>query len=209
MESHNHNDIGNFIVYANGHPALVDIGVETYSRKTFSKDRYSIWTMKSSYHNTAIINGCDQLPGYEYRAGGFSFDDNGAEAVFKADMAKAYGESACVSKYERTLLLNRVEKQIVLTDEYRLNCVNGGITLPLISISKPKIEKGRILIPAKDSVLEILFDESVFKAAVEKHDMSDSRLQASWNTDSAYRTLLTQINPLKEGAFSIVMREIR
>jgi len=35
-ESHNHNDVGNFIVYADGYPALIDVGVETYTAKTFS-----------------------------------------------------------------------------------------------------------------------------------------------------------------------------
>ncbi len=35
-ESHNHNDIGNFVVFIDGRPVLVDAGVETYTAKTFS-----------------------------------------------------------------------------------------------------------------------------------------------------------------------------
>ena len=46
-ESHNHNDVGNVIVYADGKPLIVDAGVETYRRKTFSPQRYEIWTMQS------------------------------------------------------------------------------------------------------------------------------------------------------------------
>src|SRR2546430_9673482 len=30
-QSHNHNDVGNFIVYGDGRPVLIDLGVETYS----------------------------------------------------------------------------------------------------------------------------------------------------------------------------------
>lgn len=65
-ESHNHNDVGNFIVYADGSPLLIDIGVETYTAKTFSSNRYDIWTMQSQYHNLPTINGVQQKDGREY-----------------------------------------------------------------------------------------------------------------------------------------------
>ena len=208
-ESHNHNDIGNFIVYVNGHPALMDIGVETYSRKTFSSERYDIWTMQSGYHNTAIINGCSQLPGKARAAKDFSFMDDGEKATYHADIAGAYGENANVIRYERTLTLNRKEKTITLKDEYALSGVVEGITLPLISIEKPVLKRGKIIIPAKDSALEITFDETCFIPVTEKHDMSDEKLQASWKTDMAFRTLLKQIRPEKEGSFEITMKEVR
>ncbi len=50
-DSHNHNDTGSLIVYRNGNPFLIDVGVESYTKKTFSPDRYDIWTMQSAYHN--------------------------------------------------------------------------------------------------------------------------------------------------------------
>ena len=46
-QSHNHNDVGNVIVFADGRPVLVDAGVEEYTSKTFSSRRYEIWTMQS------------------------------------------------------------------------------------------------------------------------------------------------------------------
>ncbi len=54
-ESHNHNDVGNFIVFAGGQPVIIDVGVETYTAKTFSGSRYDIWTMQSAYHNLPTI----------------------------------------------------------------------------------------------------------------------------------------------------------
>ena len=35
-DSHNHNDVGSVTLYKNGAPLLIDVGVETYSKKTFS-----------------------------------------------------------------------------------------------------------------------------------------------------------------------------
>ncbi len=67
-ESHNHNDIGEFVVYRDGLPLLIDAGVETYSRKTFSPQRYEIWTMQSAYHNLPTIDGVQQAPGEQFAA---------------------------------------------------------------------------------------------------------------------------------------------
>ena len=55
-ESHNHNDVGSFIIYYDGKPVIIDVGVETYTKKTFSSQRYEIWTMQSQYHNLPTIN---------------------------------------------------------------------------------------------------------------------------------------------------------
>lgn len=67
-DSHNHNDTGSITLYKKGLPILADIGVETYTRKTFSPRRYEIWTMQSGYHNLPTICGTDQKDGVEYRA---------------------------------------------------------------------------------------------------------------------------------------------
>ncbi|MEX2565022.1 MAG: heparinase II/III family protein, partial [Cyclobacteriaceae bacterium] len=67
-ESHNHNDIGNYVVYFNGHPLLIDVGRGTYTRKTFSEDRYTIWYNRSDHHNLPTINGITQSPGQKYGA---------------------------------------------------------------------------------------------------------------------------------------------
>jgi hypothetical protein len=62
-ESHNHNDIGNYVIYYNGQPVLIDVGRGTYTRKTFSSRRYDIWYNCSDYHNVPTINGVTQPAG--------------------------------------------------------------------------------------------------------------------------------------------------
>lgn len=69
-DSHNHNDAGSFTLYKDKRPYLIDLGVESYTRKTFSEERYSIWTMRSQYHNLPSFYEGDrqieQAPGAEY-----------------------------------------------------------------------------------------------------------------------------------------------
>jgi hypothetical protein len=63
-----HNDVGNFLLYCDSVPVLVEAGVETYTKFTFSSARYGIWTMQSGYHNLPTLNGIDQEPGKEHCA---------------------------------------------------------------------------------------------------------------------------------------------
>lgn len=67
-ESHGHNNVGNFVLYLDGKPGLIDVGVATYSAKTFSKERYNLWYMQSQWHNVPTINSYMQPPGAQYKA---------------------------------------------------------------------------------------------------------------------------------------------
>ena len=107
-ESHNHNDVGNFVVYYNGEPWMVDAGVDTYSRTTFSPQRYTLWYMQSSYHNLPDINGTAQQEGGRYRASDVRFTPQRRE--LSIELSTAYPESAGIDSFRRTLRLddNRV-----------------------------------------------------------------------------------------------------
>jgi hypothetical protein len=89
-ESHNHNDVGNFVVYADGQPAVIDIGVETYAAKTFSSQRYEIWTMQSAWHNLPTIGGVMQAAGGAFAARDVSYRSTDPFVEFTLDIAKAY-----------------------------------------------------------------------------------------------------------------------
>ena len=75
-DSHNHNDTGSITVYKDGRPFPIDIGVESYTQKTFSPQRYEIWTMQSAWHNLPTFDGVQQLPGAEYAAREVCTDKN-------------------------------------------------------------------------------------------------------------------------------------
>lgn len=204
-ESHNHNDIGNYIVYLDGEPAICDAGVETYRRQTFSEERYSIWTMQSRYHNTAILGGCDQLPGREYRARDFSFRDDGVNAVFRLDMAGAYGESARAKTYRRRIVMNRAEGKITVTDEFSMAEKGISVALPLLAANEPTVTPGEIRIPAGKRALRVRFDETLFAASVEPVPIADPRLQNSWKRPNLYRVLLTRRDAPADGSHELTL----
>ena len=114
-ESHNHNDIGSFIVYANARPLLIDPGVGEYTSATFSAKRYEIWTMQSAYHNLPQINGFDQHEGTNYHATKVQYEP----FSLAMDIASAYPKEAKVKMWKRSLSLKRGDS-IEINEHYQL-----------------------------------------------------------------------------------------
>lgn len=106
-ESHNHNDIGSFIVYADQCPLWIDAGVGTYTAKTFSPERYSIWTMQSGYHNVPTVNGAEQAPGRTFRSGEVRHDAEDGLSRLTVDIAPAYPAASGICRWTRTFTLQR------------------------------------------------------------------------------------------------------
>jgi hypothetical protein len=93
-ESHNHNDVGSFIVAQDGRPLLIDVGVGVYTRQTFGPERYQIWTMQSSWHNVPEVDGFAQAPGREYAARRVQGLLSPGAAELSMDLAGAYPAEA-------------------------------------------------------------------------------------------------------------------
>jgi hypothetical protein len=201
-ESHNHNDVGNFIVYADGYPALIDVGVETYTAKTFSSRRYEIWTMQSAYHNLPTINGIMQKNGREYQAANVSYKVGKKRAVFSLDISKAYPEEAKVKFWTRTIILER-GKHATIRDSYALGEVIKDLHLTLMSWRKPELEaEGKIRLKNPEGVenlkpVYVYYDEKMFSVDFETITLEDARLKSSWGSQ-LFRIMLTaRQTPLK------------
>jgi hypothetical protein len=143
-ESHNHNDVGNFIVYHDGLPVLIDVGVETYTAKTFSDRRYEIWTMQSAYHNLPTINGVVQKDGREFSASDINYRADKNSVFFGLDISQAYPPEAGVKSWKRSITFER-GKEIAIRDRYVLKEAKKELELSLMSWRIPIFEaEGRI-----------------------------------------------------------------
>ncbi len=197
-ESHNHNDIGSYVLYAEGQPAIVDAGVGEYTKKTFSAQRYEIWSMQSGWHNTAVINGCDQKPGRQYAAADVDWADDGTVMQLALDMQDAYGPEAMVKKYRRTFTFDRGENIVRVHDAAALAECACPVKLPMLCAEEPVIGEGRAAIGA----LTLRFDPAAFTATVEEKQLED-RLAASWQRESLWRLTLTRTACLPEDEWTI------
>ncbi|WP_343701797.1 heparinase II/III family protein [Chitinophaga sp.] len=179
-ESHNHNDVGTFILYYDGKPCLVDAGVGTYTRQTFSPDRYKIWTMQSSYHNLPEINGTAQHAGRNYKATAAAFSATPKAVTFSADIASAYPEAAKVKSWKRGYRMNR-GGSFVITDNYTLEALQTPPVLHLLTACKATVTRpGQIKLEGDGFTLTLHYDAKKLEAGVEHIDNNDPRLERSW-----------------------------
>jgi hypothetical protein len=180
QESHNHNDVGNFILYYNGLPAIIDVGVGTYTRQTFSPDRWKIWTMQSQYHNTPTINGVQQEPGGQFRAENVAFDRRGREVWFQCDIAGAYPEEAMVHNWYRTIRFRR-GNSLTVTEEFLLEKRQGATTLNFMtSLTPEKGPEGLVRLQGDGFTLLLEYDRKRTELDVEKKEIRDPRLTGIW-----------------------------
>lgn len=180
-QSHNHNDIGTYIVYADGDPLLVDVGPEAYSGKSFTNERYTLWTTRSVYHNAPLINGCEQAPGKAYRSTDEIAVTGKRFGSFTIDIAKAYPAEAEVKRWTRRCVLWRKEKRISFEENYELGSYKAPSEIVVMTCAKPEVTRaGEITLPFNGKVYRLSYDKRQLKAETEEIDLTDEGLKRMW-----------------------------
>jgi hypothetical protein len=131
-QSHNHNDVGNAIVYVDGAPVFVDAGRPTYTSQTFSSRRYEIWAMQSAFHSLPTVNGAMQEAGRAFRAKDVVYTSSAETAELAMDIAPAYPAAAGITSWVRTVRLNR-GRDIVVSDAFALVRATREVSLNLMT----------------------------------------------------------------------------
>jgi hypothetical protein len=148
-ESHNHNDLGSFVVYSDGIPVIIDAGSGVYTKKTFSDERYSIWNMQSEYHNLPTFGGIGQKDGAEFKSRDEKFD---AEAMtVTMELSGAYPKDAGVIRYTRSLAL--CGSEVCVSDSFTLKDTEY-VEFRFLTTEKPLMkENGKLTLPAGRTLL--------------------------------------------------------
>jgi hypothetical protein len=207
-ESHNHNDVGNFIVYADGEPVLIDVGVETYTAKTFSGRRYEIWTMQSAFHNLPTVGGVMQKDGRDFRARDVRYRADAARAELALDIAAAYPPEAGIASWLRRLVLER-GRRVIVEDAYALDRALP-VAWSFMSRRRPEAAgAGRIALVQPGAAeggrpLTLVYDGRTLEPAIETIEIEDARLRAAWG-DRIYRIVLASRAPLRKGRTQVLI----
>lgn len=185
-ESHNHNDVGNFIIFKNGAPFIIDTGNMTYTKDTFSEKRYTIWTNVSQYHNLPAIGSGNQHSGKDFRARNILC---GADS-FSLDIGAAYENRANIDKWVRSFDWRNGD--VTVSEKY---CFKRkmSVTLNFMCAVKPIREDNAFKFRQNDTELCMTVNTSLFYIEIEEIPITDSCLLHSWN-DKLYRLELTLKN---------------
>ncbi len=202
QESHNHNDVGSFMVFYNGKPVLIDVGAGTYT-----KDYGKSWVISSAYHNMLpIVNGEVQLTGRKYSASAVSYTSDAQKNIFKQDISKTYNEDLGMRKWERTITHNK-GKSIVIADNFDFLTKKESIILPMMLVSKPDVAlSGKIIIKTGDAEsITIGFDEQQFELTIEEINIQDAKISHTWG-NTIYRAQFRMKNATSKGKFQFTIQ---
>ena len=200
-ESQNHNDVGTFSLYIDTLPVFIDAGVGTYTRQTFSDERYTIWTMQSDYHNLPMINGMPQKFGAEYKSANVKFDE--AHSEFSMNIANAYTKETAVVDWNRKYTLT--EKSLFIEDQFELNALKSPNKIHFMTWAKPVIaNNGVVILQKSGKQVNMKYDASIFDLQIEPVILSDTRLSNVWGSE-IYRMVFTAKKQTLKGKYKFTI----
>ncbi len=89
-EPHNHNDLGHFVLHADGVNVLDDLGAGEYTREYFGPGRYESLHPSSLGHSVPVVDGRAQEAGSDRRAVVLRAESTSEGVVFELDLTGAY-----------------------------------------------------------------------------------------------------------------------
>ena len=214
-ESHNHNDVGTFILYHSNVPLFIDAGVGTYTKKTFSSERYTIWSMQSNWHSLPVINGVPQSFGSGFRSDDVSCSLKKGE--FSLDISGAYPEEAGCGEWERTYRLS--DRMLTIRDRFILSerkasdvenfLVLGEVRLPgekyVSGDGEKTVRFGKVIIISDGIEVEMTYPETLVPAVEEKH-LDDPRMTNVWGDTLRRISFISAPDAPLTGEYRFVIR---
>jgi hypothetical protein len=211
-ESHNHNDVGDFIVYASGQPVIIDAGLGTYTAKTFSKDRYKLWYNSSAYHNLPVINGVQQSAGRKFAAKDVQYQQDATGATLHMDIAGAYPPEAGVAQWKHDVKMDRQGQQIVITDDFALTSASRHLTQTFLTVCTVDLQQPGVIwfnIPGAKPV-QLMYDPQIWdikKEAIDCSDPDEKRLADNWSHRPLIRILLQYKSSVEKGRHEFIIKQ--
>jgi hypothetical protein len=207
-ESHNHNDVGDFMVYADNYPIIIDVGTGTYTARTFGKERYDLWFNTSSYHNLPVINGNEQKDGIVYAASAVKYKSDKDQSSLSMDIQKAYPSNNGISAWNRTISLIKTGK-IQVSDNYQLTFAKS-LTQTFMTVCPTDISHpGKIYFTLPDQkIITLDYDAKYFEIKKEKMELGspeDQGLKTSWGHQDIYRLLMIAKSPVTKATINYII----
>ncbi len=200
-ESHNHNDAGTFSLWADNYPIIIDAGVGTYTRQTFSsKERYKIWTMQSGWHNLPVINGYEQPYGRQYKAS----DVKAGKNSFEVNLKDAYPEEAGINSWIRAY--NVKDREVRISDKFDIKEAQTPNTVNFMTWGEvDALKPGVVSINVSGHKVAIKYDAKRFDIKVEDKELSDPRLSNVWGSRISRISFIDK-KPINKGTYTFTVK---
>jgi hypothetical protein len=157
-EHHNHNDLGSYVVVVGTRAVLLDPGPETYTARTFSKNRYDGKLLSSYGHPVPVVAGRLQREGADARARVIRIDTSPPADTLVLDLASAY-EVPELRRLERTFVYSRLGAgSLTVTDEVELAAPRSFATALITRGETRQDADGTLVILDGDQAVRVAID---------------------------------------------------
>ena len=143
-ESHNHNDVGTFVIIRNDTMAVADTAGGAYNKEYFSEKRYTFFATRSGGHNFPIVDGVEQEGHGRCRARSFIVEKRGETDIITIDLSGTLKTDA-LDRFVRRITVNRITGSVEVRDSFRLNRA-VEVRDRLILSGAPSKEQGSFLL---------------------------------------------------------------
>ncbi len=181
-ESHNHNDVGSFILFRDGEPVFIDIGNVVYTAKTFSGRRYELFNTRSRNHSVPMFGQVEQAAGSMY-AGSMQSTENGC----RVEMQGAYPQEAGLLRLTREMDVKE-NGDVTIQDTFSLR-EPGQVTEVYMLRQHPEKIRDGLYAVGQGLVLEVTGGE-ICGEDTEEIPVEDPRLSKSY-PGSLFRLAIT------------------
>ena len=204
-ESHNHNDAGSLLLYFNNKPVFIEVGAGTYTRQTFSNERFSIWTMQSDYHNLPLINGKPQDNSAQYRSKNVIFDEK--KLRFSVDISGGCDSDAAINSWIRSYSM-ATQGEVIIENVFNLAKAIEPNQVNFITHAQPDISiDGVVKLLVDGNKVQLTCDKKRFTPASETIKLDDTRLSNIWGYE-IYRISLTAKDNQMKGTCKFTVKAI-
>lgn len=211
-ESHNHNDVGDFIIYQDGQPMIIDAGRGNYTARTFSSERYTLWFTRSDHHNVPLINGVVQENGRSFEATEVEVIENAKETALELNLRKAYPESAGIKSWKRKISISQQEPTVSLKDVYDLSKTESLLQVFMTVCAIESQAPGElVLISANGEKLRLTFDPKMWGIDIEEpssEGMEYSAFKTRWGGEVVKRIIFENKKLKSKDSYSFKFRKV-
>jgi hypothetical protein len=201
-ESHNHNDVGDFIIYTDGDPVIIDVGSGAYTSKTFSKERYNLWFNTSAFHNLPTIGGQQQSEGARHAANDVLYSLKNQNTMLVMDIHNAYPAELGITGWRRTIATD--DRRIAITDSFTSKKPLTALTQTFMTVCSADIDQPRIIVFTTEHGNKVSFhydtDWQATKETIPLKTEEEQGLKSTWRNQAITRILLTHRSPTSSNA---------
>ena len=143
-ESHNHNDVGSFVLIRNGTMPVADTTGGRYTKDYFSENRYTYFVTRSGGHNFPIVDGVEQVGHGRCRAKKFEVTHGEDRDTVFMDLSGTL-ETDSLASFTRTVTGLRKNGTVCVRDIFTLTRA-ARIQDRLVTLGEPvQTDEGLLL----------------------------------------------------------------